>query len=442
METNTTPVAPPFVLALNNFLIELEGLSASLPMFMKSVKAKYDHMTEEMVDFLHKKGEKVELDLVTSHNGKQPREIFKLGLDDSLELDKQRRNAKNYLAAMAIVPRSFVVAMISQYDAFLGQLIRAMYLETPEMLNASGKQITFAELLKFDSLEVAREYILEKEIESILRESHADHFALLEKRLGIPLTKDLDIWPNFIELTERRNLFVHTGGVVSSQYISICQKYNFPLDPNVSVGTNLSVDGDYLKNAYNLLYELATKLTIVIWRKTKSSEIEEIDTYLNAICYDLLKREDYKLAEKLLSFALSFSRHSSTRTKLMFMVNLAIAYKWGNQPQKAQKMILETDWSACSADFQLVSHVLLDKFDKAEEIMRRIGRDDSVHQIAYKDWPAFKDFRQSAEFKRAYQEVFGKFFDTVEISEEMNKQGLPETAVNILEEELPPSKLA
>lgn len=437
METNTTPVAPPFMLALNNFLIELEGLSASLPMFMKSVKAKYDHMTEEMVDFLHKNGEKVELDLVTSHNGKQPREIFKLGFDDSLELEKQRRNANNHIAAMVIIPRSFVVAMISQYDAFLGQLIRAMYLETPEMLNASGKQITFAELLKFDSLEAAREYILEKEIESILRESHAEHFESLEKRLRIPLTKGLDIWSSFIELTERRNLFVHTGGVVSSQYISICQKYNFPLDPNVSVGTNLSVDADYLKNAYDLLYELATKLTIVIWRKTKPSEVEIVDDYLNTICYDLLKREDYKLAEKLLSFALSLTHHSSTRMKLMFTINLAIAYKWGGKSQKAQKMMSETDWSACSDDFQLVSRVLLDKFDEAEKIMRQIGRTDSVSQIAYKDWPAFKDFRKSPEFKRAYQEVFGEFFDTVEVSEEINKQGLSETAVKILEEELP-----
>lgn len=35
---------------------------------------------------------------------------------------------------MSVIPRSFLVALISEYDAFLSALIRVMYTVKPEML--------------------------------------------------------------------------------------------------------------------------------------------------------------------------------------------------------------------------------------------------------------------------------------------------------------------
>lgn len=95
----------------------------------------------------------------------------------------------------------------------------------PELLSSSEKNLSFKDLVGLGSIDAAREFIIEKEIKSVIRLSHSDQIAWLEKKLSIPLTKELKIWPAFIELCERRNIFTHTNGVVSSQYCRVCREH-------------------------------------------------------------------------------------------------------------------------------------------------------------------------------------------------------------------------
>ena len=54
------------------------------------------------------------------------------------------------------------------------------------------------------------------------------------------MTNNLPSFKDFIEISERRNLFVHTGGIVSEQYIEVCKKYGCIIENKV--GDNLDVD--------------------------------------------------------------------------------------------------------------------------------------------------------------------------------------------------------
>ena len=49
--------------------------------------------------------------------------------------------------ATVLLPEIFVVALVSQYDAFLGGLVRALMKGRPEIVNATGRAIPFAQLL-------------------------------------------------------------------------------------------------------------------------------------------------------------------------------------------------------------------------------------------------------------------------------------------------------
>jgi hypothetical protein len=148
------------------------------------------------------------------------------------------------------------------------------------------------------------------------------------------------------------------------------------------------------------------------------TELQHADGYLNQVCYNLMKREEYGLAKRILSFATSLPRHYSQESKLIFVVNTAIAYKWGGEPDKSKKLIEGSDWSACSDKFQLAVAALEDDFDKAAKIMRNIGSNGSVKKADYKDWPAFKDFRQSEQFLDAYKSIFGEYLETVSVPED------------------------
>lgn len=311
-----------------------------------------------------------------------------------------------YRTAKELLPRTFLVSFVSTYDAFLGSLVRALFEAKPEVLNSSGKQLTYKELVAFENLETARTFVVDTEVESLLRKSHSEQFDWLESTFSIKLREGLDSWPTFIELTERRNLFVHCHGKASTQYLKVCKDHKADTT-GVALGATLDARHQYLVNAYKCLYEIGVKLSQVLWRKIKPDELEAADNALISTTFELLVLEKYDIAARLLSFATKLPRHSSEVTKRIFLVNLAQSYKFTDQQEKCLSALSTIDWSACSDNFSVCVAALKDDFIKAAEAMHRIGAAGAIKQHEYIDWPIFKEFRKSREFSDAYTKIFG-----------------------------------
>ena len=81
------------------------------------------------------------------------------------------------------------------------------------------------------------------------------------------------------------------------------------------------------------------------------------------------------------------------------------------------------DWSAASDKFKIGVAALEGDFDKAAKLMTRIGPEDSPNKGDYREWPIFKQFRQSPQFAKAYSEVFGEPW--VEVARDSN---IPDSA--------------
>ncbi|WP_447984677.1 hypothetical protein [Nitrospira sp. Nam74] len=273
------------------------------------------------------------------------------------------------------------------------------------------------------------DYIVETEVESVLRTSHADQIEWLQAKFKIPLTKDLSVWPVFIELTERRNLFVHCDGIVSNQYLSVCNKHSVVMNQNISVGTSLDATPEYFEKAYLCIFEIAVKLAHVLWRKAKKEDLENADDNLLDIAFDLLKREEFTLAAILLDFAtVTLKKHSSDVTRRAFVINRAQAYKWLGQQDLCEQLLNAEDWSACDPRFHLSVAVLLDKVELACNSMKAIGKSGNVTASDYRDWPLFRELRKSHEFLRTYEEVFGEPFAKIEKATELKGEAVAEAA--------------
>lgn len=310
---------------------------------------------------------------------------------------------------------TLVVSLVSHYDYFLGKLLQHLFTLRPELLSAVDRQITFTELTDFPSIEAAREYVVEKEIETVMRKSHPDQFLWMETRFDLPLRTDLPIWPQFVELAERRNLFVHTGGVVSSQYLAVCAAHGVQQETDFAVGDVLEVSPSYFKNACSCLLEISTKLAQVLWRKIDPESMEIADRSLIEVTYELMEIENYELSKTLLDFGVNtLKRHSSDEDRRILLVNLAQSYKWLGEPETCNEILDEEDWSSCSDKFKLGVAVLHDEFDEAAKIMMRIGPEGEVTEADYKTWPLFQEFRKSEQLESAFEEVFGKPFSTFE----------------------------
>jgi hypothetical protein len=387
---------------INRFTIEIESLSTSFPTIMTVAEMMRRNVNEQLEKFLKENA------IDAKDEGDKTN--YTLTGEASAKAARIQRKAVNAHRAFVLLHRSFLTSMVSQYDSFLGRLLRLIFLAKPEILNASEKEMTFAELTKFDSIQAARDYIVEKEVESIIRKSHTDHFIWLERVLGVNLRVDLEAWPLFIELTERRNLFVHCDGVVSSQYIAVCKEQNAKLDDGVGIGTQLDVSKSYLEEAARCVSEIGIKLAQVTWRKLLPGEIDKADHQLNSISYELLHRGDYKLVCRLLDFAcMKAVKHANEEIRRYLVLNRAQAYKWLQNQNQCVQILDSEDWSACSEKLKIAAAVLRDDFETAAQLMPAAEKDDLLHG-GYKDWPIFKEFRKSKQFLEAYQRVYGKPF--------------------------------
>jgi hypothetical protein len=312
------------------------------------------------------------------------------------------------------LPRMAVIALVSSYDSYLGKLVRSLYAAKPEVLNASNRQLTYAQLSAFSSLEAAREYVVDREVESLLRESHVAQFEWLESKVGIPLRKDLPTWPTFVEVTERRNLFVHTDGIVSAQYLTVCEQEKANSQPPATLGSRLNAPRKYFVRACDAVMEVGVKLGQVLWRKLLPGDLRDADSQLTEVCYELLLLADYPLAATIADFAANgLPRHSSAEYKLIFQVNLAQAYKWAGRADDCEKLLNSIDWRPLSFKFQLAAAVLREEYDAAARLVKNIGTSGEVPKAAYQEWPLFRLLREQPPFHAAYEEAFGEPFKVV-----------------------------
>lgn len=166
------------------FIKQIDSLAETLPLTLIAIRISYERAHKKYNEFVEKYCE-------IESNGDD--KVVNVPADYSGRYRKLDSQIEKSLLAYEAVPRSFIVSLVSSYDAFLGGLIRNLFLLMPDALSASDKNITFSELVGFGSVEDAREYMVEKEVETVLRKSHSEQFDWLQNKFGLPLRKGLNV---------------------------------------------------------------------------------------------------------------------------------------------------------------------------------------------------------------------------------------------------------
>ena len=143
-----------FVSSLENYIKHIESLYNSFPLTIEIIYKSYETASKSFVDFVNTNGiKKVKEDGSTS---------YEIKVEDVSRFKKLRKRFESTHIAKSIIPESFLVSLISHYDAFLGSLIKALFYYKPEVLNNSDKKLTFSDLVNFGNVDKAREFIIEK----------------------------------------------------------------------------------------------------------------------------------------------------------------------------------------------------------------------------------------------------------------------------------------
>ncbi|NIL16552.1 hypothetical protein [Pseudomonas sp. AN3A02] len=326
--------------------------------------------------------------------------------------------------------RSLFINIFASYDKFVGELLLELYRASPNLYKGVNREIALCDVLAFESIDELKLSLLEKEIETIKRKSYIEQFKDLGTRFGLTLTK-FDSWPKFVECGQRRNLFTHCDGVVSQQYLQTCQEHKVKLDKAVGVGSQLALSAKYFYETCSVVTEVAIMLAHTLWRKLLPEQLGEADSCLNSLIFDYLHLEHWSNAISLSKFALSLPKVGSDVHDRMFHINYAIALRGIGEVAAAKTVLDKRDWSASIYDFRLAYAVLTDDLNLASELMLRIGsRGEFLAELSYHDWPLFREFRETPEFRRGYKAVYGYEYATklYEIAEDMRQDVLEQVS--------------
>ncbi|MCQ2072821.1 MAG: hypothetical protein MJY96_06825, partial [Bacteroidaceae bacterium] len=339
-------------------------------------------------------------------------EGVRMTLEDSAVFHKMMKNLNNSIHAFDMTGENAVIGMVSKYDGFLGKLIKQIFTDIPDILNGSEKELKVSDILTFKDFEELKDVLIEKEIETVLRKNHVEQLQWLESKLGVELKK-FKLLPDYVEIMERRNLFVHCNGVVSRQYLSECKKFDVVIPEGIKPGKTLDAYIDYVRQAYIVLFQVGVMLGFVLWHKVRPNESEEMIDKLSEVAYDLIKEEEYELGLNIIDFALanrSWAKEIRTAQQLIFRVNKALAFHLRDMQDECEKIADSMDVTAADPVYHLAVAVLKKRYEEAYSIMDKIGDNNDMH-YNYKTWPLFNKIRQEKKFVDKFREIYGEEYE-------------------------------
>ena len=349
------------------------------------------------------------LKTISNSNGTEQAEAVASVLDTARNIESifKSRMPSSIMAGLFI-------ELFCEFDNFLGDLLRGINSLDESKFFHLKREITIGELKSLPTLDALRDDLLEKEIETLRRESYSKQFSSLEKDYEITLTK-FEEWPKFIEASQRRNLFTHAGGVVSEQYISVCRATGTHENNLPNKGTVLPLTLDYFFETARIVEITGILLGQTIWRKAFHRDTELADRHLNELIYEKLRLEHFSQAVRYANFGLQpvISKHTSGVSRRVRIINKAIALSRLDKRIEVEQLLGDEDWTDTLRDFSLARAVLEDRYIDAADLMKKIGKEgELITESSYRNWPLFWNFRKSPEFLTTYEAVFGYSFKT------------------------------
>ncbi len=183
MTGRITDSAPRISTLLDNFVMTMRSLERSLLLAMRELSRMHSLAHKKLDEFVDSGAcETVET------NGR--RGIRPKSHDHCEEFGKLTKNVDQMHIAGDVVPRGFLILLVSHYDAFIRSLFRAILLKSPAILKSSHTQLEVSDLLMFESIDEAYEWLVERQVDQVMRGSHSDQFDFIETVLKIKWTRN------------------------------------------------------------------------------------------------------------------------------------------------------------------------------------------------------------------------------------------------------------
>jgi hypothetical protein len=164
--------------------------------------------------------------------------------------------------------KSLLVTAVSNFEILFGRMAQEVYGVNKSALNDSDYSFSLQELAEFDSLEEARQFLIERRVSALMRDSVDGWDKWLGRAVkGVSMGNLPVDWPATREVFARRNLIVHNGGAVNRIYLSLISQHGRDGASKIELGTKLHVDEEYFSTAVQNLLALGVLLITDVGRR-------------------------------------------------------------------------------------------------------------------------------------------------------------------------------
>ncbi len=285
--------------------------------------------------------------------------------------------------------RNALISLISASEWFAAQVLHFFFDKYPSAAGLDDRTLTYEALLKFGSIEDARNWLVGNKIEDILRGSFTDWVAFFKERLHIDKELFDDHIPYCQEACLRRNLLVHNGGVVNSVYL---KKLPAEIKDIPEEGSHVAVEDDYYEDRLNRFEVFFIVFALEIWKKIEKREELRLDIGVQ-LSFDALSRDRWLVARGISKYVLSQS-DASEQQNLNARVNYWQSFKWAGDFEKVQKEVEKWDVSAKGVIYQAAKDILLDQEEAAIQKLGTLVSIGALPSSNIKGWPLFRSLRE------------------------------------------------
>ncbi|MFE1379234.1 hypothetical protein ACFW6S_09860 [Streptomyces sp. NPDC058740] len=270
-----------------------------------------------------------------------------------------------------LLRNALLVSSVSSFEILFGRVARAILDINRAAFTESDHGFTIQQLFEFDSLEDAREFLIERQVSKLLYESVDGWDRWLKRASGGLSMSELPIdWTVVREGFARRNLLVHSDGVVNQIYLGILKKLDSRRDWGAGVGDKIEVSSEYLTEFLEELMALGRMLCVGVGvRMRKRDERIFMLSLLGDVRRNLMAGH-WKSAKHTAEYAL---RYSLTRSdQISAQVSAWVARKSLFGIEEIRGEVEAWDTTGLVAEIAHQKSVLLNETDAAVAEIRRL----------------------------------------------------------------------
>lgn len=298
----------------------------------------------------------------------------------------------------SILYKSSLMNIISTVECHFSNLIMSYYkVNTKEitsgLISKKDKHFTLEELESFETLEDAKNHLIESKVENLLRGSFDDWIEFLKDKMKLNLGYLEAEKNNIVEIFQRRNIVVHNQGIINSIYLSkISKEYK----KNLKKGEPILIDRVYLEKSIDTLELIFLLIGFELWKNKKPNDQKRFDQ-ISQIIEDCLFDNRWFIMKGLTRFLMGDAKAPQV-FKNMSKINNWLAHKKMGEFEVVKKDVEAEDFSSCTMDFIICKLALLGEKDKIFHYIDEAIISKSLTYLDLEEWPIFDDYREEEKF--------------------------------------------